>query len=199
MALAKAPRHDDLPRGSAGRAVAELNNANNCFDFYATLAAAGSAIAGTATKAKTVNSITYLVAGAFYTLAGTDNFWTLGVAGSNTALGVSSWQKYALLVDSTGTATVQEATPSTVSAAAVTWTNVSNVTLWAPYMSMVNGSTGKSVVAVMTVATDSTHTFTPGTTALNAAGITTTFQDGIDISLLPLVTDLGGNIYGQNV
>jgi hypothetical protein len=44
-----------------------------------------------------------------------------------------------------------------------------------------------AIVGVLTVATDSTHTFTPGTTLLGAAGITATYIDGIDISV-PLAT-----------
>ena len=58
---------------------------------------------------------------------------------------------------------------------------------------------GDRIVGVLTVATYSTHTFTPGTTALNATGITATFVDGIDPTLLPLIGDGSSNLIGQGV
>lgn len=134
-------------------------------------AAAGSAIATTTTKAKSVNTVTYAVNGAIKSKAGTDNLWdpTNAAQGSaGTVVAASSWQKYLLCLDASGTASVYEGTQSTVSAAAVSFT-----TKQLPPSTV-------TVIAVATVATDGSHTFTPGTTAFNGTGITTTFSDGTD-------------------
>jgi hypothetical protein len=115
----------------------------------------------TAQKVKTVNSIAYAINGALFTKAGTDDFWTL----SGTVVAVSSWQKYLLCIDNAGAASIVECTQSLVSAAAVALAAL---------------PANKSVVGVLTIATDGTHTFTPGTTALNGTGITATFTNGLD-------------------
>lgn len=169
--------------GSVERAAAELANAVAIYQMSHIYVSGLVATATTTSKVKTVtNTITYTVGGAWQTtLAPTDNFWTL----SGAVVPASSWQKYALLLDTSQAASVQEATSSVVSAAAVSWANVTGVSPWAPFISMV-GST-KVVVGVLTVATDSTHTFTPGTTGLGAAGITATYVNGIDQSVLPLL------------
>lgn len=123
--------------------------------------AAGVARGTTAAKAKTVNTITYAIDGKILTKAGTDDFWTL----SGSVVAISSWQKYVLLIDAAGAASILAGTASAVSAAAVTLPAL---------------PASKAVVGVITVATDGVTTFTPGTTALNAAGITATFIDGLD-------------------
>ena len=125
-----------------------------------------------------------------YSKAATDNFWTL----SGTTVAASSFQKYALLIDTAGAASIQEATQSIVSAAAVSWANVSQLSPWAPFLTTV-GST-KAIAGVLTIATDATHTFVPGTTLLGATGIMAMFADGIDQSLLPLMGNATGGIVG---
>lgn len=137
---------------------------NDCFT------AVGAARGTTAAKAKTVNTATYTIDGVFKTKAGTDDFWTF----SGVTVAVSSWQKYLLLIDASGTASILAGTQSTVSAAAVV--------LPAP-------PDAKCILAVLTIATDGSTTFVPGTTALNAAGITATFVDGIDAGLIPNLVD----------
>ena len=133
------------------------------------LTAAGTARGTTAQKAKTVNNYTFMIDGAFKSLSATDDFWTL----SGTTVAVSSWQKYFLCVDASGTASIIEGVQSTTSAAAVVLPNLPQA---------------KSVVAILTVATDATHTFVPGTTALNGTGITATFADGYDGTSLYVVS-----------
>ena len=134
-----------------------------------------------------------------YSKAATDNFWTLGSATSNTTVAINSFQKYALCVDDTGVATVQEATQSTVSAAAITWYNVTpiagggNKSSWAALCAILNAS--KCIFGVVTVATTS-GTFIPGTTLLGAAGITTTYQAGIEPALNPLLANERGLVAG---
>lgn len=183
----------NIPRlvgGSAARAAAELANALAAFDLSCALTAAGCATATTTTQAKTVATLTYTVAGKFFSKAATDNFWTL----SGTTVKAASWQKYLLLVDTAGAASVQEGVQSPVSAAAVGWSNVSAAGPWAPLLKVL-GST-KAIAGTLTITTDATHTFIPGTTALGATGITATFQDGPDQSILPLAANPSGVIIG---
>ena len=180
---------------NAGRSAAELANAAVIFELSSAFTAGGAATATVTSKAKTVNTITFTVGGIFFSKAATDNLWTLGAAGSNTTVPISSFQKYALLLDNTLAATVQEATPASASAAAVVWTNVSGLSSVAPLIQMLGNT--KIVAAVLTIATNATTTFIPGTTLLGAAGITATFIDGIDPSLLPLIGNETGKVVGN--
>lgn len=192
MSLIAAKIFPNVSRHSnAARAAAECANALNAYNLSRALTAAGVATATTTSKAKTVNSLQYSIAGVQYTKGATDNFWTL----SGTTVAAASWQKYLLLIDTSGAASVQEGTQSVVSAASVTWTNISGMSSWAPIISLLSGS--KAVVATLTIATDATHTFIPGTTLLGATGITATFADGIDQSLLPSIANQMGTLIGN--
>lgn len=119
---------------------------------------------GTAQKVKTTNATVLKENGAAVALAATDDYWTLAPVG---VLAVSSFRRF-LLLDTAGVASVQASTDA-ATAAGCTWTN--------------RPAAGTAIVGILTVATDATHTFTPATTALNAAGITATFIDGIDDSV----------------
>jgi hypothetical protein len=103
-----------------------------------------------------------------------------------------------------------EGTQSTVSAATVSWGNIPLVgnagfgqavtnpkNLWQPLISVLNGS--RAIFAVLTVATNASTTFVPGTTLLGAAGITATYQDGIDPTLFPILANESGLIVGLSV
>lgn len=195
MAIITANNMTDLARGSMARASAEATNAAILYELSSAFTAAGVTTATTTTAAKTVNSLTYTILGKFFSKGATDNFWTLGGAGSATTVAVSSFQKYIFLIDTAGAASVLEATQSTVSAAAVAWTNISAVSKWAAFIAAV-GST-KAIVATVTVATDATHTFIPGTTAFTGTGITSTFIDGIDQGIFPLVGNSTGLVVGN--
>lgn len=176
---------------NASRMATELANCNTALDLSNVSSAAGAAQATNTTGVKNANTINYSVNGQLgKTKAATDPLWTL----SGAVVQAASWQKYALLLDAAGTATVQEATQSKVSAALVSWVNVSNVSVYAPLLSILNA--GKVVACVVTVATDATHTFTPGTTSLTGTGITTTFEDGIDPSFLPILATTTGAVIG---
>jgi hypothetical protein len=129
----------------------------------------GCTTATVTSQVKTANATVYLSAGVPKALGATDNFWTL----TGAALAVSSFRRYLLLVDAAGVATVLASADSTVSAAACRWSS--------------RPANGLAILGVLTVATDATHTFTPATTLLGAAGITATYIDGIDISV-PLAT-----------
>lgn len=190
-------------RDSLERASIWQGNAGSIYGLNAVYAAAGAAQATTTTQAKTVNATAYTVGGRLFSKAATDNFWTLGSASSATVVAVNSWQKYLLCVDDTGAATVVEGTQSTVNAASVGWGNIAAAqganpkNMWAALISVLNGS--RCIFSVLTVATDATHTFTPGTTALNATGITSTFIDGIDSTLFPLMANESGLLVGLKI
>lgn len=120
----------------------------------------GVAIATDTTKVKTANATVLLCGGAVNAFAATDNAFTL----TGSALAASKFRKYLLLVDASDVCTVQASSDAST-AAACAFSNLP--------------ADGKAVVGMITVATDSTHTFTPATTALGAAGITTTYYDGM--------------------
>ncbi len=191
MALITSLTATNEPQGSQARKASELANAAGLYAMSRPLVTAALARGGTAAKVKTTADITLMIQGAFYALATTDDYWTL----SGTVVAAASWQKYALLTDTSGTASIQEATQSLVSAAAVSWKNVSGMSSWAPFLTMLGAT--KALVGVLTIATDATHPFTPGTTALNAAGITATFVNGLDQTLLPLLANEQGTLFGN--
>ncbi len=195
MAFSVAKYLADAGLGSMQLAAYGAANAALLNSLSRPLTAAGVTIGTTVQKVKTANTLTFTINGQFYTMNATDDLWTL----SGTVVAASSWQKYALLVDTTGASgpSIVEATQSEVSAAAVTWENVSKISPWSPYLTSL-GST-KICVGVLTVATNSSTTFTPGTTSLAAAGITDTYIDGVDQSLLPLLANGSGSIIGGTV
>lgn len=124
------------------------------------------AIATTTTKVKTTATAGYAIDGAPKSLAATDNFWTL----AGTVLIVGQTNKYLLYVDAAGAASVVEGTPATG-------------TPVLPFPAQ--GKCCFGVVAVTCVSAG----FTPGTTALNAAGLTVTFTDGPPPDWFALIAD----------
>ena len=201
IALGKAiyPERGIGGRDGMERAMAWQSNAGTLFGLNCAYSAAGAAQATTTTQAKIVNTTTYTIAGKILSKAATDNYWTL----AGTTVAANSFQKYALLIDDTGAASVQEATQSTVSAAAVTWGNVTALAKaapqnpYAPIISMLSGS--KAILSILTIATATATTFVPGTTALNAAGITATFIDGIDPALMPVIYNERSLLLGLSI
>jgi hypothetical protein len=174
------------------RAIALINAlALSCLN--AVYSAAGVATATVTSQVKTVNTLTYTIFGKFFSKAGTDNFWTL----SGAVVQKSSFQKYLLLIDSAGAASVQEGVQSTISAAKVAWTNVNRQSDVGALIAVLNA--GKAIAGILTVATDAVTTFTPGTTLLGAAGITATYQDGDDQTLLALIGNEAQAIVGSAV
>lgn len=187
-------RHDNAPRATISRAGAELGNAIAATWFNRVMSSGAIAqSAGTPQSVKSTATITYTINGVFASKAATDPLWTL----TGAVVPVSSFQSYLLLLDSAGTATVQEGTPSIVNAAGVTYGNVSRVSTYAPLLTVLNA--GKVVAGYIQVATDATHTFTPGTTSLTATGITTTYFNGTDQAACPLIANETGLILGLGV
>lgn len=111
----------------------------------------GLAIATTKSKVKTVNSVDYTIDGVFYTKAGTDNLF---VHSDVTVQPVGTTKLYALCLDKDGTASI---------IAGTTKLPVIPDTL--------------CCIGALKIVTDATHTFIPGTTLNDAAGITATYHN----------------------
>lgn len=145
----------DYVRQSLNKLVAWLDAVEN-----SVAGKAGVATGTTTSKVKTANQVDFFINGSVFRKAATDDFWTL--TGSTVA--ISSFQKWLLCVDSSGAASVVIGTAASTAAGVVLPALPAN----------------KSVFGVLTVATDASHTFIPGTTLLGAAGITATYVDGLD-------------------
>lgn len=112
----------------------------------------------------TANTAQFCINGVNYTKAGTDNLAIS--AGSIQA--VSTYCKYLVVVNASGTvSTVQGNQASTAAAALVPDCPVD-----------------KAPLGYFQIATDATHTYTPGTTDNGAAGITDTYVDlGVAVTI----------------
>lgn len=160
--------------GSVGRATAVITNRQTMLALNRAYAAAGATIATTTTKIKTVNSVPYTIDGSFVTaLAGTDNFWVL----TGGVLAVSSFRVYLLCANASAAESVIASSDGATAAQC--------------YFTVTPGAAdpldGVCIISTVLVATDATHAFTPGTTALSATGITATYGDGPGKYLLPKV------------
>lgn len=200
VALSFAKYREIDGRDSMARASIWQGNAGAYFGNNSVYADPALAIATTAQQIKTTASAQFTVGGKLFTKAATDNLWTFGVAGSNTTVAVGFTQKYAVCIDDAGAATVQEATQA-LTAGAVTWANVTAAAkanpqnAWAPLISILNAS--RAIFGIVTVV-NVTNPFIPGTTAFNAAGVTTTFNGGIEPALNPILANERGLIAGRD-
>jgi hypothetical protein len=133
------------------------------------LTSAALATGTTVQKVKSVAAVVSVVNGAFTASKGaTDDEWTLGVAGSNTAVVTGFSQKYLLLRDAAGTPTVQE--------------GIQAATLAAVTFGPMQAS--KACIGVLNIVNTSGANFVPGTTSLAAAGIAATYTNGLDPAML---------------
>lgn len=186
----------DVARGSTAAQEAAAVNAALTLLYYRTLTNPGIVIGSTATKVNLGADTNYMVNGSFFTKTTTADFWTLGTATSATVVGAGSLQRYALLINSAGTAFAYEATQIIgTDSTLVRWTNVAGVGRWRPVLYW--ASQGLTLVGSVQVITDATHTFTPGTTALNATGITAAFTSGLDTTIVPLIGNQTGQVLGS--
>jgi hypothetical protein len=126
---------------------------------------AALAIATVTSQVKSVAASVYSTSTGIFTLAATDNFWTLGTATSNTNVAIGGFQKYLLCVNAAGAASVIEGLQNLVSLATVTFPKQPAV--------------GVTIVGILHV-TNATNVFIPGTTLLGAAGVTAAFQNGVN-------------------
>jgi len=152
-----------------GNAV--LTNRQALYNLNQCLASAGIATATTTSKLKIVTAtVSFMVDGAFQSIAATDNFWTL----TGSVVPIGSYTKYLLLVNSAGAASVLQSSVSQVSLAACIYPSYPD---------------GFSIFGVFSV-TCTTAAFTPGTTTTaSGGGITTAITNGFDKYLLPLLAD----------
>lgn len=133
------------------------------------LASATLAIGTTLTKVSSTTAATVVAGGVFSAQkAATVDEFTLGVAGSNTAVATGFAQKYILFRDAANVPTVQEGVQALT---------LAGVTFGAM-------PAGKASVGVLNIVNTSGVNFVPGTTNLNAAGIAATFTNGIDPAML---------------
>lgn len=188
-----------IGRDGMERALAWQGNAGSLYGLNMVYARPIVATGTTTSKVKTTAAADFVVGGTIFNKAATDDFWTL----SGAVVAISSWQKYILCVDDGGVATALEATQSNVSAAAVTFGNIAAAAKafpqnpWAPLITILSAS--RCVFGVLTVATNASTTFTPGTTLLGAAGITATYINGLDPLLLPLVYGDRNQLLGTTI
>lgn len=138
----------------------------------AAYSAAAVAIATVTTQVKTTATLTYLISGVFKTKAATDNFWTVAILQAATGFAnipIGSAAMFLFMIDAAGVATVIEgpvgvgAAPPAVPADSI------------PEDRCIVGTC--KVVAVSAA-------FLAGTDAWNKAGVTFTFGDGYDASLI---------------
>jgi len=124
----------------------------------------GVAVGGTTQNVQLVNTINYTINGEFKSKGATDDLWTL----EGSAVTTPNYNKYVLMLDGSGTATVNAGTQASAAA---------SVTLPALESSY-------CVVGVVTVRAV-TANFTPGTTSLGSADIDVTYFDGFDPLYIP--------------
>jgi len=157
-------------RATGGAAVAQSHNALLQQALNMALTAAGTATATVTSQVKTVNTLTFLINGAFKSKAATDNFWTL--TGSAVTAGVGgATMHWALCISAAGAASVVQGP-----------TNQGSTTVWTPAPANLQPA-DLCIVGIVKVSLTATTVFTPGTTLLGAAGVTTTYVDGCDGTL----------------
>jgi hypothetical protein len=125
------------------------------------------AIGGTTSKVKFTASnavgVEFAIDGLYYTKANADDVFTL----SGTALAASQACIFLMCLNSSGTASI-------VQGDIVSSEDVKNGQTTIPWPTT---PVSKCAIGAVLVETDATHTFTPGTTALSAAGVTETYFD----------------------
>lgn len=137
--------------------------------LHRVLSDGGAGIGTTTSKVRSTATILYTINGEFKSKASTDDLWTL----TGAVIPAGQKRTYLLLLDTAGTATVA----------------ASDTVLVAGTVTLPAWPAGKAVVGSVTVSNGSGGNFTPGTTALNAASITTTYYDGVPAAMLPAAPD----------
>lgn len=130
------------------------------------LSVAGLAIGTTTSKAKSVNRVDYTIAGRAYSKAATDDLFTL----SGTSLAVNEVCAFYLWLDSSGAASITQSAVKKNSTATSGY--VEGAFEW-PL------SPTKVCIGMLKVSTAVAATFIPGTTALGASNVTTTYVNAL--------------------
>ena len=132
---------------------------------------AGLAIGSVATKVSTAAALVYSVNGIMCSLAAGDIVLTTGLP----VVPVGSLAWYLLCADAFGNVTtVQGLNVGQGQTDANTGARIAGIF---PNNALPPVPAGTTAFGAVKVITDATHAFTPGTTAFNAAGITTTYYD----------------------
>jgi hypothetical protein len=168
---------------SLGLSTQVMTNRQALLLLNMVFAAGGVTTATTTSKAKLVNTVTFMVDGVWRTaVTATDNFWVL----SGTTVPVGSCCIFLLCLTSAGAAAVVQSSISATLATCNFKTTGGSTTF--PFDSL-------AVVATLSITAGSTSSgFVPGTTLLGATGITATFADGPGLNLLPLLADANGGL-----
>ena len=155
-------------RESAHAWILRLVNAFSRLRLNYILSSGVIGIGTTTTKVRTTASVTFAVNGVLRTAKGsTDDLWTLPA----TVIPVSSIGAFLFYLDATGTASVVSVTPvAGASPDLLDWPEPAD---------------DKVCVGYVTVATNGSTTFTGATTAMNAAGLTTTYYNGFPQQWVP--------------
>lgn len=135
------------------------------------LSAAAVAIATTTTQVKTTATFNFLISGVFKTKAATDQFWTVAIiqaAAGFANIPIGSAAIFLFLIDAAGVATVIQGPVGVGAAPAVPADTIPE---------------DRAIVGTCKVVSTSAA-FLPGTDAWNKAGLTFTFSDGYDASLV---------------
>ncbi|HKR56932.1 MAG TPA: hypothetical protein VJS20_11585 [Gemmatimonadales bacterium] len=157
-------------RSTGEAALIQTFNAFLMQETNTALTAAGSAQATNTTGVKSANTTTFVIDGVFKSKGATDPLWTL--TGSAVTAGVGgATMHYLLCLNASGTASVIQGP-----------TNQGSTTVWTPAPAN-QMPQDIAACATLKISLTATTVFTPGTTALNAAGVTATFEDGCDATL----------------
>lgn len=130
------------------------------------LAAAGLAVATDTTKVQSANAVDYVIGGKAYTKAATDDL----VAPSGDTQGKSTKALYLFTLDSSGNPSAKQ----------------SKIKGSGEDVSYPDLPDDEAPIGAIKVETNDSTTFEPGTTALNASGVTTTY---IDLNRVPASTE----------
>ncbi len=133
------------------------------------------ATATTTSKVKTTNTTQMFINGVVLSLTGTDNLWTL--TGGNLAAGFV--RRYLLLWDGTSATTVVTVQQCTADVAI----GSSSATALAACR-FLEPPAAVGIVGILSIV-NTTNPFVPGTTLLGATGVTATYVDGADLSVMP--------------
>lgn len=161
---------NDSPEGGTARALYHAIQHLILRRDNATFTSGAVATGTTPQDVKTTATVTYLIDGAFHSLAATDDFWQL----TGGVLAAGEVNRWLLCVDASGTASVVEGNKA-ASVAGVTFSDVTGAdghTYPSPGPSL-------AVVGILSVTVNSS-TFTPGTTSLAAGTITVAYVNGYD-------------------
>lgn len=131
----------------------------------------------TTSTAKTTATTQLFVNGVPLSLTATDNLWALTADAANT-LAIGSCRRYQLCWDGTSATTVVSVRPSNDQVIATSALGTAASALAACRWPSLPPA-GTVIVGVMSIA-NVTNVFTPATTLLGAAGVTTTYRDGPD-------------------